>query len=128
MKKIIAISAAAMVATHVIAGVLAGNGFVVNANMSSNSMPVAVGTANVPAIPLTIANAPGVTGAGGERLDALLTFDGTNFYRTPVYWTNALSGYTNAGWVIPATNFTVYAALSISNGTATPITNLITSP
>lgn len=55
-----------------------------------------------------------------------LTFDGTNYfilpqvYQTPATPTNQLTLLTN-------TSYTVYASLSVSNGTAGVITNNITS-
>ena len=59
-----------------------------------------------------------------------LTFDGTNFFTLPQYFssgTNAatlgVNGFTNLQWSTSNTVFTLYAALSVTNSMAYAITN-----
>jgi hypothetical protein len=102
---------------------LAGSGVTIPPNCTTNfAQLVQVGTftLNNQALYLT---QNGASNAGAMIANGRLTFDGTNFFVLPQFYTNRQAGPTNNElWTVTNITLPVYGALSVSNA-GTPITN-----
>ena len=127
MKKTIAVLlTVAAVAYYALAGifVIGSNGSNIAANSTTNFptlIPIGSFTLNQQNLSQYYA---GCTNPGSLIANGRLTFDGTNFFLMPQQWTNATAGASNgAVWTVATTNYTVYAQLSVSNGTSQVVSN-----
>ncbi|HYX48487.1 MAG TPA: hypothetical protein VE843_02005 [Ktedonobacteraceae bacterium] len=126
MKKLITLIVAlsSVIASNAGTTILGGTGVNINANSTSNLTAIAtVGTLSLTPQTLTQSYSNS-TNAGSITVYARLTFDGTNFYTVPTYWTNSTTGGTNSAvWRMASANYTVYGSLSISNAMGQVLTN-----